>query len=712
MSAVIQPKKKPVIKKGNGFVYDPATFYKDHHVPNSYEVDDPQIILDNIKPLEFIGRKFISFDTETHPHYAKSSDVPPSVVRRWVGKGKKAVPQDYPFSLQVSDGTNNYCIYDTMANNFNKFRALAPLFEDSTIEKIAHNVKFDMHQMHNISMKIKGKLHDTVVLAKIANENRLGFELRELASKLPNGIIKFEYMVDTYKQLNHVTDYRQIPKELLSEYGCADVWNCIHEFVKEYTSILEQDKASKPGQTLEGIYINEMEATIALYAMERRGMLLDKDYEKPLKDSLQNTVDTAEASVYEMAGEVFNINSGAQIAKVMKKLGVDESILHYTDKGNVKLDKDELARLDEIYNIPIISKIQEYKKSEKLLTTYAVGIYGQADSEGKAHGSINQTEATTGRMSITKPALQTLPKKDKRIRKAFVPEIDYEMWFMDLDQVEYRGFAHYAKAYGLIDAINNGYDVHTATAGIIFHIALEVLTRCLHEYDELSEKLKTLEGAELEAAMARLAELQPLVDTRAKGKTINFALIYGVGIDHLCEILHCTKTEAENLKATYFANIPEAQPFIKTVHAVVKQKGYVTNFYGRRRRLDANDCYKAPNALIQGWAADYIKHKMVNIYKYLVYNKLKSCLINIVHDELIELIHKSEKCHIPTLRWLLSDFDTYRCKITAGIEYGDPSWGQKKAPVEDVGFKEPEDKGYLTVDLFDGHVFDIGREVA
>lgn len=216
--AVIQPKNIPVIQKGHGYSYNPATF-KEHKIDKFIEVEDPQEILSQVKPFEFRGRRFITFDTETHPHFRNSNIVPKEVVRRWVGTGKKATPQDYPFSLQICDGKNSYIIYDTVENKFAKFQQLAPLFEDESIEKIAHNWKFDAHMFANADMKIKGRVHDTVVLAKLANENRTSFQLKDLAAKIPGGIVKFEYMVDSYKTLNKVTDYRQIPRELLTQYG-------------------------------------------------------------------------------------------------------------------------------------------------------------------------------------------------------------------------------------------------------------------------------------------------------------------------------------------------------------------------------------------------------------------------------------------------------------------------------------------------------------
>lgn len=675
--AVIQPKKMPVIKKGNGYTYNPATFASEHKVSNFIEVEDPIELLRYVEPFEYRGRKFITFDTETHPHFTNSHMAPKTVVRRWVGTGKTATPQDFPFCISICDGKNAYTIYDSVENNFEKFKQLAPLFENPGIEKIAHNTKFDMHQFANAGLKIVGKLHDTVVLSKLADENRTSYQLRDLAARKKRGIVKFEYMVDAYKQMNKVKDYRMIPRELLTQYANADVWNCFITFIDEYDKLVEDN--------LEDLYNNEMELMIALYAMERYGMETDLTYEEPLKESLQKMTDEAERSIYDEAGRMFNINSGKQLYSVLMELGVDASLIGMTDKGNPKLDKDALATLADVHNVSIVKKILEFRKCEKLLNTYAVGIYDQIDADGKAHGSINQTEATTGRMSITKPALQTLPKKDKRIRKMFIPSDNYTMYFMDLDQVEYRLFAHYAKIPGLIESITNGYDVHAATAALLFNKDVDELIKKVHEGDEEASSL------------------------RSRAKTINFALIYGVGQQHLSELLKCSATEAADIKARYFSTMPEARVFINTVYQVIKMRGFVKNFYGRRRRLDSDDCYKAPNALIQGCAADYIKHKVVDIYKYLRYYNMNTRLINIVHDELVIEVHNDELDKAPTLRWLLSDFDQFRCPITAGVEYGTPSWGQKVEP-EDIGFEKPSSFEYRNYNVFDGSVFDIYKE--
>lgn len=662
--SVIKPKRKSTIQKGITFTYHPPTFHE-HKVENFYEVFSSEEMLKLVKPFEVFGSRFISFDTEGYALKLGSHNMPPNVVRRWVGKGKKAVPVDLPFCISICDGVNCYTLYDTLENKYMNLRKLAPLFEDPTIEKIAHNAKFDMHMFANAGLRIVGKIHDTVVISKLANENRYSFTLWDLAEKLPNGIVKFEYMVDAYKKSAKISDYRQIPRELLNEYANADVWNCFQVFLVEYAKLIEDE--------LLDLYATELELMIALYAMERYGMGADTSYENELKEALQTIVDTAEAKIYSEVG-TFNINSGQQLYKILLGMGIREDQIQKTEAGNPCFDEKAMNRLAEVHNVGLVIDILEYRKVEKLLNTYAVGIYDQMDSIHRVHCSVNQTEATTGRMSITKPALQTLPKDDKRIRKIFVPAEGYKLWFMDLDQIEYRLLAHYARAEGLIEAIKKGHDVHQATAAIIYNVI----------YEEVLEW------------------------QRKKAKTVNFSLVYGQGDEASSISLKMTLQETIRFKDHYFAMIPEVLPFINTVQRVTRTRGYVRNYYGRRRRLKPEEVYKATNALIQGCAADYIKSRLVLIYKFLMAHNYKTRVVNIVHDELLPEIHDTEQFLAPKIRWLMSDFETFRVPITAGAEYGNPSWADKIET--DIGF-EPLTDGEMentkNFNVFDGSVFGI-----
>ena len=206
----IQPKRRPVVQRGTGYTYIADSFIKDHKVANFFEVASAEELLSRVEPFELMGRRFITFDTETHPYYRSSQDVPQSVVRRWVGTGKHATPQDYPFCISICDGKNSYTLFDSIDNDFAEMRKLAPLLEDPSVEKIAHNTKFDMHMLANAGMKIVGRLHDTVVLAKIIDENRRSYQLRDIAAGLDRGITKFEFMVDAYKQTAKVSDRKSV----------------------------------------------------------------------------------------------------------------------------------------------------------------------------------------------------------------------------------------------------------------------------------------------------------------------------------------------------------------------------------------------------------------------------------------------------------------------------------------------------------------------
>jgi DNA polymerase I len=251
------------------------------------------------------------------------------------------------------------------------------------------------------------------------------------------------------------------------------------------------------------------------------------------------------------------------------------------------------------------------------------------------------SRAVDKELQVNNYLLQTLPKKDKSIRKAFIPTEGYKLFFIDLDQIEYRIFAHYAQVSGLIEAIHNGHDIHQATAALIYNVP----------YVDVTDEQRT------------------------KAKTVNFSLLYGQGDAASASSLQMSVSEAREFKSKYFAQIPEAGPFIRSVQDVNKARGYIKNMYGRRRRLKYDESYKAVNALIQGCAADYLKDKIVDMYRFL--KDYKSRMVNVVHDEVVFEVHDSELHIVPTLIELMSDNKMFRVPITAGCEVGSPSWGEK-----------------------------------
>ena len=642
--------KQPTVKAKHLPVVKPKTvetFDENNFETFGITTSDPDLVLQQFKPLVWQDRKFMFFDTETMPYYESSQDVPPGRVRRWVGSGKNAVPQDLPFVISVGNGEENW----TLRGDPETLRRLAPLFECVDVEKVAHNIKFDMHMLENIGITVAGRLHDTLVLAKIVNENRKTFALKEVAAE-HGGIVRYEDTVDYYKRSHRVKRYDKLPEILLGSYANADIYNCYLVFVNEYPA-LEPER-------LEDVYDTECACIRPLYQMERVGMQLDPDYEQPLKQELQSIADTMENEIYDTVGHRFNLNSTKQLYEALLATGVDDSWIPKTDKGNPSLNKESLDKLAGFYHIDLVDKILKYRQATKLLVTYAYGIYEQRDAANRIHANINQCEATTGRMSITKPAMQTIPRDDKHIKRAVIPGEGNYLVYIDYSQVEYRIYAHYMKSEHLIDLINRDYDVHAATAALLNREDVDHFVARLHEGDKDAKA------------------------DRQKAKTINFALLYGVGASHLSQLLNTSLQEANRIKTEYFAAIPEANSFINKVQQLIVQRGWVRNFYGRRRRLTGNECYKGPNALIQGCAADVVKHRLVKLWNYIQDNNLETKLINIVHDEVQLQVPENELEHVPMFLECLEEMELFRTFIKADVEISNTSWADKsEAQIKD-----------------------------
>ena len=499
--------------------------------------------------------------------------------------------------------------------------------------------------LENIGLVIKGPLHDTLVLAKIVNENRKSFTLKVVAEP-HGGIMKYEDTVDYYKRSHRIKRYDQLPEVLLGSYANADIYNCYLVFVNEYPLL--------DNEGLNDVYDTECACIRPLYQMERVGMQLDPDYEQPLKRELQEIADTMENEIYAAVGHKFNLNSTKQLYEALLASGVDDSWIPKTEKGNPSLNKESLDRLSGFYHVDLVDKILQYRQATKLLVTYAYGIYEQRDSTDRIHANINQCEATTGRMSITKPAMQTIPRDDKHIKRAVVPGPGNYLVYIDYSQVEYRIYAHYMKSEHLIDLINRDYDVHAATAALLNHENVDNFVERLHNGDPDAKA------------------------DRQKAKTVNFALLYGVGAQHLSKLLNTSLHEANFIKTEYFAAIPEANLFINKVQNLIVQRGWVRNMYGRRRRLTGNECYKGPNALIQGCAADVVKHRLVVLYDYIQEHNLETKLINIVHDEVQLQVPESELEYVPMFLECLQEEELFRTKIKADVEMSNTSWADKK----------------------------------
>ena len=359
----------------------------------------------------------------------------------------------------------------------------------------------------------------------------------------------------------------------------------------------------------------EMPLVFTLYDMEKNGVKIEAEALKLYGDQLGDKIVELEKEIYEDANETFNINSPKQLGVVlfenMKIPGGRKTKTGYSTAADV------LEKLAPEY--PIVAKILEYRQLTKLKSTYADGLAGYIQEDGRIHGKFNQTVTATGRISSTEPNLQNIPVRvelGRMIRKVFVPEEGYVFVDADYSQIELRVLAHCSGDEQLIKAYREEADIHRITASQVFHVPFDEVT-----------------------------DLQ-----RRNAKAVNFGIVYGISSFGLSQDLSITRKEAAKYIEDYFHTYPGIKAFLDDAVAHAKENGYVKTLFERRRPVpelaSSNFVQRsfgervAMNAPIQGTAADIMKIAMIGVNKRLKEQKLKSRLVLQVHDELlIEAYH-------------------------------------------------------------------------
>ena len=368
----------------------------------------------------------------------------------------------------------------------------------------------------------------------------------------------------------------------------------------------------------------EMPLVYVLADMEKEGVRAEKAELEAYGAQLTGRISELETSIYEKAGETFNINSPKQLGVILfEKLQMPNG---KKTKTGYSTAADVLERLAPDY--PIVSEILEYRQLTKLKSTYADGLALCIAPDGRIHSTFNQTITATGRISSTEPNLQNIPIRmelGRLIRKVFVPKEGYVFIDADYSQIELRVLAHMSGDQNLIAAYQHAEDIHRITASQVFHTPLEAVT-----------------------------DLQ-----RRNAKAVNFGIVYGISSFGLSQDLSITRKEAEGYIASYFETYPGIKIFLDRLVTDAKEKGYAETMFGRRRPVpelaSSNFMQRsfgeriAMNSPIQGTAADIIKIAMIRAKQRLEREQLKSKLILQVHDELLIEAAADEEEYVKTL---------------------------------------------------------------
>jgi DNA polymerase I len=362
---------------------------------------------------------------------------------------------------------------------------------------------------------------------------------------------------------------------------------------------------------LEEIY-TEMELPLVplLYRMEMAGLKVDTTVLKGLSDFISTETDALTTKIYELAGREFNIGSPKQVGEVLEELNIGSS--KKTATGQMSTSKDVMLELAEMYELPRL--VLEFRELDKLRATYADALPKLLGADGRIHGSLNQTVAVTGRLSSTEPNLQNIPIRTElgqQIRKAFIPEVGCKLISADYSQLELRLLAHITRDPRMLEAFQNGEDIHAQTAELVF-------------------------GAKTPAEL-KIA--------RRNAKITNFAIAYAVEAYGLSQRVGISRAEAKKVIEDYYETYKGVKTFMEETPKIAREQGYVSSIYGRRRYVPSiNDRNynlrlraerEAINMPIQGTASDIVKMAMLKVDAALKRENLKTRMIMQVHDELL-----------------------------------------------------------------------------
>ena len=487
-----------------------------------------------------------------------------------------------------------------------------PFFESETIEKIGQNLKYDIKVLAKYNIEVKGKLFDTMLAHYLINA-----DMRHNMDVLAETYLNYTPISITEligKKGKNQLSMRDVPLEKLTEYAVEDA---------DITLQLKEHFEKELGEANTQKLFDDIEIPLlrVLAAMELEGINLDKDFLNSLAEQLNNDILDLEKSIYETAGEEFNIASPKQLGEVLfdKMKLVDKP--KKTKTGQYSTAEDVLSYLAKDHEI--IQKILDFRGLSKLKSTYVDALPLQVEpSTGRVHTDYMQTVAATGRLSSNNPNLQNIPirtERGRRVRKAFIPRNeDYTLLAADYSQIELRIIAALSKEETMISAFKNGEDIHASTASKVFNVPLPEVTR----------------------------------EQRSNAKTVNFGIIYGVSAFGLSNQTDLSRSESKELIDTYYKTYPKLRAYMSEQVDFARDNGYVQTVLGRRRYLkDINSRNavvrgaaerNAVNAPIQGSAADIIKIAMINIYNKLQEGNYKTKMLLQVHDELVFDVHKSE----------------------------------------------------------------------
>ncbi|TCD04299.1 DNA polymerase I [Erythrobacteraceae bacterium CFH 75059] len=594
-----------------------------------------------------MAARLVAIDTETSALDAMGADL--------VGISLALGPNDACYIPLAHGGDDLLAERPAQVDTAAALAALRPLLESDAVLKVGQNIKYDLNVLarHGI---VVAPIDDTMIMSFVLDAGRAeqgtggGHGMDELAQRhLGHTTLTFKDICGTGRK---AIGFAEVPLDQATRYAAedADVTWRLHSQLKPR---LSHESVTRVYQRIDRPLIP------VVAAMERHGIRVDSEALGRLSDEFAAETARLESEIHALAGESFAIGSPKQLGEILfDKMGYAGG-----KKGKSGQYSTDLTVLEHLAanGAPVAAKVLEWRQLTKLRTTYTDALQAAINPRtGRVHTSYSLVGAQTGRLSSTDPNLQNIPIRTpigRQIRDAFVADEGNVLLSADYSQIELRLAAHMADVPALRDAFAAGEDIHARTA------------------------------AEMFGSVDR--------DTRARAKTINFAILYGISRWGLAGRLGVTPDEAQAMIDTYFQRFPGIQQYIVRTLEEVRERGHSLTLFGRktwfprirsRNQAERSGSERAAiNAPIQGTSADIIKRAMVRMHDALAKAGLRPGqpdgvrMLLQVHDELVfELPERLVEPASATIRAVMADAaaPAVRLSVPLGVEVGSgPSWG-------------------------------------
>ena len=475
--------------------------------------------------------------------------------------------------------------------------------------KIAHNARYDIRILRGQNVNILGPFDCTLTMSRIINDNRMKHSLQSLVETICPEMSDWEIDVKAemkkirarYTRMGHkpgYANYSFIPEKIMRKYACIDVFMTYILYLK-YNSIIQRIHKE--------VYSREIKIMMEAINVENRGILFNRSRAKKETKALNKKSTVLVKSVQQYLGPDISPESYKQLLRGMLRYGFKQHELQY--KGKASTRKEVLKRIERASNNKKHKKIStlllNLRSARTLASRYLIPLTKRASyNHGIVYCSINSADTKTGRMSISKPSLQNIPRPDSgaedsnAVRACFGPRAGYTWYLFDFSQIEVVYFCLLAGASHIVKAYMKGADIHAEM--------------CRQVYDKVTKKL------------------------RQRTKAVSFGIMYGMLLKGLAEQQRISHSRAGQIMNMYLNRIPEITDFRDECVDLVRMQGYVDCLFGKRYTAGMAEAYKMVNKRIQGGCAQILKISMLQVVEQIRTRKhFHEGLVLPIHDELI-----------------------------------------------------------------------------